>query len=162
MFKAAVVLLLASASALASPLVARQTPPSGVSCGSNTYSSSDITAAINAGIKDKASGNLPGKFIYKLFRQLIANHSSSADDYPHQYYSEASEHITLYCSGDGPWYEVCHILVFHILYSALITTFVTSSRSFLAERSTPPARPTTRAQEPTVLSLLQMAPTALW
>ena len=29
-----------------------------------------------------------------------------SDDYPHQYYSESSEDITLYCSGDGPWYEV--------------------------------------------------------
>lgn len=28
------------------------------------------------------------------------------DDYPHQYYDEASEDISLYCSGSGPWYEV--------------------------------------------------------
>ncbi|THH30552.1 hypothetical protein EUX98_g3637 [Antrodiella citrinella] len=74
------VLLLAASSALAS------LPSGTVTCGSNKYSVSSITAAINAGVKDMNSGNLP-------------------DDYPHQYYDESSEDIDLYCSGNGPWYE---------------------------------------------------------
>ncbi|KLO18305.1 ustilago Sphaerogena ribonuclease U2 complexed with adenosine 2'-Monophosphate [Schizopora paradoxa] len=73
-------LLVAATSALAA------LPSGTVTCGDNKYSVSELTAAIDAGIKDLDDNNLP-------------------DDYPHQYYSESSEHITLYCSGDGPWYE---------------------------------------------------------
>ncbi|TDL19072.1 Ribonuclease/ribotoxin [Rickenella mellea] len=63
------------------------TLPSGtVTCGSNRYIASELTAAINAGVKDLNSGNLQ-------------------DDYPHQYFDEPSENIKLYCSGNGPWYE---------------------------------------------------------
>lgn len=39
--------------------------PSGtVTCGSNRYSVSAITAAINAGVKDMQSGNLPGMYSF--------------------------------------------------------------------------------------------------
>ncbi|TCD68871.1 hypothetical protein EIP91_009586 [Steccherinum ochraceum] len=78
--KTAAVLLLAVSSAMAA------LPSGTVTCGSNKYSVSAITAAINAGVKDQSSGNLP-------------------DDYPHQYYDEPSENIELWCSGNGPWYE---------------------------------------------------------
>jgi len=61
-------------------------PKGSVTCGSNVYSVSQLTSAINAGVKYLNSGNLQ-------------------DDYPHQYYDEPSEHITLWCSGSGPWYE---------------------------------------------------------
>ncbi|KAF7978717.1 hypothetical protein HWV62_45001 [Athelia sp. TMB] len=64
----------------------RTLPTGTVTCGSNGYSATELTSAINAGL---------------LF--LLAN--DLQDDYPHQYYDEASEDITLYCSGDGPWYE---------------------------------------------------------
>ncbi|KAI0337974.1 Ribonuclease/ribotoxin [Trametopsis cervina] len=84
----ALLLLLAAAPALtaAASLASRALPSGTVTCGSNKYAVSALTAAINAGVKDKNSGNLP-------------------DNYPHQYYDEPSEHITLYCSGSGPWYE---------------------------------------------------------
>ncbi|PAV18076.1 Ribonuclease ribotoxin [Pyrrhoderma noxium] len=69
----------------ASPL--KRSLPSGVvTCGSNRYTVSAITAAIDAGVNDMDEGVYP-------------------DNYPHQYYDYADEHITLYCSGDGPWYE---------------------------------------------------------
>jgi hypothetical protein len=42
-------------------------PKGSVTCGSNVYTVSQLTAAINAGLKDLNSGNLQ-------------------DDYPHQYY----------------------------------------------------------------------------
>ncbi|KAL5521038.1 hypothetical protein ACEPAG_8960 [Sanghuangporus baumii] len=72
---------------LLSALPALAALPSGVvTCGGNRYTVSAITAAINAGVGDMESGNLP-------------------DDYPHQYYDEPSEHIQLWCSGNGPWYE---------------------------------------------------------
>ncbi|KAL5483573.1 hypothetical protein ACEPAI_8805 [Sanghuangporus weigelae] len=72
---------------LLSALPALAALPSGiVTCGSNRYTVSAITAAINAGVRDMESGNFP-------------------DDYPHQYYDEPSEHIQLWCSGNGPWYE---------------------------------------------------------
>ncbi|KIP04074.1 hypothetical protein PHLGIDRAFT_76528 [Phlebiopsis gigantea 11061_1 CR5-6] len=64
----------------------RSLPSGTVTCGSNKYTASAITAAINAGVDDMNSDYYP-------------------DNYPHQYYDEASEDITLYCSGSGPWYE---------------------------------------------------------
>ncbi|KZS93715.1 ustilago Sphaerogena ribonuclease U2 complexed with adenosine 2'-Monophosphate [Sistotremastrum niveocremeum HHB9708] len=78
---AKVLVLIASAS-----LALASLPSGTVTCGSNKYTSSELTSAINAGLNDLNSNNLQ-------------------DDYPHQYYDEPSEDITLYCSGNGPWYE---------------------------------------------------------
>ncbi|KAI0796452.1 Ribonuclease/ribotoxin [Irpex lacteus] len=86
MFKQIAVALLAVSAATAASIAGRALPSGTVTCGSNKYSVSELTAAINAGVKDLNSGNLP-------------------DNYPHQYYDEASENIKLYCSGSGPWYE---------------------------------------------------------
>ncbi|EJD07848.1 ustilago Sphaerogena ribonuclease U2 complexed with adenosine 2'-Monophosphate [Fomitiporia mediterranea MF3/22] len=80
LYKVVPVLLLSVSAAFAA------LPSGTVTCGDNRYSVSAITAAINAGVRDMESGNFP-------------------DDYPHQYYDEPSEHITLWCSGNGPWYE---------------------------------------------------------
>lgn len=50
------------ATALSLSLPTPRALPSGtVTCGSNKYSVSAITAAINAGVKDLDSGNLPGE-----------------------------------------------------------------------------------------------------
>ncbi|KAF8299649.1 Ribonuclease/ribotoxin [Clavulina sp. PMI_390] len=57
-----------------------------VTCGSNEYTPDALDAAISAGLDDLNSGNLP-------------------DNYPHQYYDEPSEGITLSCDSSGPWYE---------------------------------------------------------
>ncbi|KAI5117933.1 hypothetical protein M0805_009441 [Coniferiporia weirii] len=86
LFKALSVLSLAATASLAAITSTTSLPSGTVTCGSNKYTDSAITAAINAGVEDMNSGNLP-------------------DNYPHQYYDEASEDITLYCSGNGPWYE---------------------------------------------------------
>lgn len=102
--------------------------PSGtVTCGDDRYSVSAIEAAINAGVEDMNSDYYPGPYS-AIYSDLFRLTSDIKDDYPHQYYeyavnsidrrqgrnstnvcgrSEESEHITLYCSGDGPWYEVC-------------------------------------------------------
>ncbi|PWN46526.1 ustilago Sphaerogena ribonuclease U2 [Violaceomyces palustris] len=60
--------------------------PTKTNCGGVTYSKSDISTAINAARKDAANGVYP-------------------DDYPHAYYQEASEHITLTCTSKGPYSE---------------------------------------------------------
>ncbi|KAK0557846.1 Ribonuclease U2 [Tilletia horrida] len=60
--------------------------PSSTNCNGRTYTSDDISTAIDAAVQDKASGHL-------------------VDDYPHMYYVEPSEGITLSCSGSGPYYE---------------------------------------------------------
>ncbi|KAI0690272.1 Ribonuclease/ribotoxin [Cytidiella melzeri] len=86
MFKQIAVALVLTSATMAASIAGRSLPTGTVTCGSNKYTASELTAAINAGLKDMDSGDLP-------------------DDYPHQYYSEASEDITLWCSGDGPWYE---------------------------------------------------------
>ncbi|KAH8110878.1 ustilago Sphaerogena ribonuclease U2 complexed with adenosine 2'-Monophosphate [Phellopilus nigrolimitatus] len=87
MFSKVLSVFLLGASVVTAASVSVAAVPSGtVTCGSNQYTGSAITAAINAGVSDQASGNLP-------------------DNYPHQYYDEKSENITLYCSGSGPWYE---------------------------------------------------------
>ena len=51
---------LAAAAVLAAPNAPRSLPSGTVTCGSNRYSVSAITAAINGGVKDMNSGNLPG------------------------------------------------------------------------------------------------------
>ncbi|KZV93953.1 Ribonuclease/ribotoxin [Exidia glandulosa HHB12029] len=75
-----------SAALVSTAAVPRALPSGTVTCGRNKYAVSAITAAINAGVKDMNAGNFP-------------------DDYPHQYYDYPDEHITLWCSGSGPWYE---------------------------------------------------------
>jgi len=60
---ARVLLVLAAASAIfasAHPVLPRSLPTGTVTCGSNSYSPSELTAAINAGVDDKNSGNLQG------------------------------------------------------------------------------------------------------
>ncbi|EKM53271.1 uncharacterized protein PHACADRAFT_259503 [Phanerochaete carnosa HHB-10118-sp] len=85
LFKTLSAILLSASAAMAASLP-RALPSGTVTCGSNKYSVSAIEAAINAGVEDMDEGNLP-------------------DDYPHQYYDESSENISLWCSGNGPWYE---------------------------------------------------------
>lgn len=60
MFKQLAVVLLTASSAVAFSISGRSLPSGTVTCGSNKYSSSQLTAAINAGLKDMSSGNLPG------------------------------------------------------------------------------------------------------
>ncbi|KAE8215026.1 hypothetical protein CF327_g1635 [Tilletia walkeri] len=72
--------------AVASSALAATNVPSGTNCGGRSYSSSDITTAINAAVRDAQSGNYP-------------------DNYPHQYYDEPSEGISLSCQSSGPYYE---------------------------------------------------------
>lgn len=60
------VVLVASAVAGLAATVPRSLPSGTVTCGSNKYSVSELTAAINAGIADMNSGNLPGQFISGL------------------------------------------------------------------------------------------------
>lgn len=55
LFKTLAVTLLSASAALAA------LPSGTVTCGSNKYSVSAIQAAISAGVKDKNSGNLPGR-----------------------------------------------------------------------------------------------------
>lgn len=65
--------------------------PSGtVTCGSDRYSVSAITAAINAGVKDMQSGNLPGMYSFFMTRYERGDQHVFLDDYPHQYYEYAS------------------------------------------------------------------------
>lgn len=58
--------LLASVVAGLAATIPRSLPSGTVTCGSNKYSASELTAAINAGIADMDSGNLPGQFISGL------------------------------------------------------------------------------------------------
>lgn len=60
------VALLASVVAGLAASIPRSLPSGTVTCGSNKYSVSELTAAINAGIADMKSGNLPGQFISGL------------------------------------------------------------------------------------------------
>ena len=60
LFKTLSVVLLSASAALAASLP-RALPSGTVTCGSNKYSVSAIEAAINAGVEDQESGNLPGK-----------------------------------------------------------------------------------------------------
>ncbi|UZJ52008.1 hypothetical protein CBS101457_001328 [Exobasidium rhododendri] len=73
-------------SALVAVVFAQSNLPGGTNCGGTSYSSDDISTAISAAQSDSSSGNLP-------------------DNYPHQYYDEASEDITLSCSSSGPYSE---------------------------------------------------------
>lgn len=57
------VVLLASVVAGMAATIPRSLPSGTVTCGSNKYTVSELTAAINAGIEDTDSGNLPGRFI---------------------------------------------------------------------------------------------------
>jgi hypothetical protein len=62
---ARVLLVLTAASAIfasAHPVLPRSLPTSTVTCGSNSYSPSELTAAINAGIEDMDNGNLQGAY----------------------------------------------------------------------------------------------------
>ncbi len=63
MFKQIVVALLAAAVATAASIASRSLPSGTVTCGSNEYEASDLTAAINAALDDLDSGNLPGMSI---------------------------------------------------------------------------------------------------
>lgn len=62
MFKYLAIAVLAVSSAAAASLSGRSLPSGTVTCGSDKYSVSQITAAINAGVKDMQSGNLPGQY----------------------------------------------------------------------------------------------------
>ncbi|SPO26274.1 Ribonuclease U2 [Ustilago trichophora] len=76
---------IASTLALTIGLVATCDIPQSTNCGGNVYSYDDINTAIQGALNDVANGDRP-------------------DNYPHQYYDEASEDITL-CCGSGPWSE---------------------------------------------------------
>ncbi|KAK0530869.1 hypothetical protein OC835_003868 [Tilletia horrida] len=73
-------------SALAGAAFGASNVPSHANCNGRSYSSGDISTAINAAVQDAKSGFYP-------------------DNYPHQYYVDPSEGITLECSGSGPYYE---------------------------------------------------------
>ena len=73
-------LLALTTTALSLSLPTPRALPSGtVTCGSNKYSVSAITAAINAGVKDLDSGNLPGE--YREFFCLDFRVSTSLDPF---------------------------------------------------------------------------------
>ncbi|KAE8240250.1 hypothetical protein A4X06_0g7844 [Tilletia controversa] len=72
--------------AIASSALAASNVPSETNCGGRGYSSDDIAIAINAAVRDAQSGNYP-------------------DNYPHQYYDDPSENVSLSCDGNGPYYE---------------------------------------------------------
>lgn len=98
--------------------------PSGdVTCGDNVYAVSELTAAINAGIKDLNDNNIQG-MLNRLGKSTfnrtntnrwlpppvlhVSSYSLTVECFrcANQSPRESSEHITLWCSGDGPWYEV--------------------------------------------------------
>lgn len=56
-------ILLAASAAMAAS-VPRSLPSGTVTCGSDKYSVSAITAAINAGVEDMDDGNLPGEYLW--------------------------------------------------------------------------------------------------
>ena len=76
---------LASTILVAAGLAAACDIPQSSNCGGNVYSYDDINTAIQGALNDVQNGVYP-------------------DNYPHQYYDEASEDITL-CCGSGPWSE---------------------------------------------------------
>ena len=45
-------------------------PAGMVTCGENEYSADDITVAINAGVGDEETGNLPGMMVYSNLKSL--------------------------------------------------------------------------------------------
>ncbi|KZV68482.1 guanyl-specific ribonuclease T1 precursor [Peniophora sp. CONT] len=88
MFSLAVVVAALASLATASPalpLESRALPSGDVTCGSNVYTVSQVSAAVSAGYSHVGS-------------------PLGSNSYPHAYYSYADEHITLYCSGSS-WYE---------------------------------------------------------
>ncbi|KZP08650.1 Ribonuclease/ribotoxin [Athelia psychrophila] len=86
MFSRALIVLVAATSLALGSALPRALPSGSTTCGSNSYTASELTTAINGGVKYLNDNNLQ-------------------DDYPHQYYTEASEHITLKCTESSPWYE---------------------------------------------------------
>jgi len=66
-------------------VVPRSLPSGTVTCSSNSYSPSDLTAAITAGIDDLNNGNLQGMLLYcdpmALCCELL---NVVIDNYPHQ------------------------------------------------------------------------------
>ena len=65
LFKTLSTVLVAASAAMAAN-IPRALPSGTVTCGSNKYSVSAITAAINGGVKDLDDGNLPGALIRSL------------------------------------------------------------------------------------------------
>ncbi|KAK0555118.1 Ribonuclease U2 [Tilletia horrida] len=66
--------------------------PSSTNCNGRTYTSDDISTAIDAAVQDARNGEYPDSY----------PHNASLND---SYYVEPSEGITLSCSGSGPYYE---------------------------------------------------------
>lgn len=109
---------IASSLALAAGLVAACDIPQSTNCGGNVYSYDDINTAIQGALNDVANGDYPGKFpshhsnrsrqssilTHLLHSSLLPFSLNGVDNYPHQYYDETSEDITL-CCGSGPWSE---------------------------------------------------------
>ena len=121
--------------------------PSGtVTCGDNDYSVSELEAAISAGLQYYESNNLQGlsfrnprsHFLWHYFMLFLRWLPSSIlqvnADVLWQWrliwltiHSESSEHIKLYCSGDGPWLEVLIQMPIFVFFSHLLRRW----RSFL-------------------------------
>lgn len=81
--------LLAASAAMAASLP-RSLPSGTVTCGSNKYSVSAITAAINAGVKDMDDDYYPGELL-RAYRDPSL--TAGLDDYPHQYYEYAAPRL---------------------------------------------------------------------
>jgi hypothetical protein len=96
LFKSLIPLAFSAISVLAAPRLARRDLPSGdVTCGSNDYDVSAIEDAINAGVQDMESGDLPGGIYYEslliacliflvILRQLSSPILSVRIDYDHE------------------------------------------------------------------------------
>ncbi|KAJ7615895.1 guanyl-specific ribonuclease C2 [Roridomyces roridus] len=84
MFTRLLLFVTITAVALANP-TRRSLPSGNVECGSNTYTVSEVSAAVSAGFAH-------------------VDDPLGSDSYPHAYYDEASEDIKLYCSGSS-WLE---------------------------------------------------------
>ncbi|KAJ7733667.1 Ribonuclease/ribotoxin [Mycena metata] len=81
MFTSLIVTTVLAALAIANP-APRALPSGDVTCGSNVYTVSEVSAAVSGGVAHR-------------------NDPIGSDSYPHGYFVESSEHITLFCSGSS-------------------------------------------------------------
>jgi hypothetical protein len=136
-------LIIASVALAASTAIAQSGVPDGTNCGGTRYTSDDLSTAISAARNDAASGNKPDNCEYQV-RCILVTLTRSDSSFeladPHQYYDEASEDISLVCSGNGPWSE---FPLEHGYACQYIILLFKSSHSLLDTSSQTPARRTT-------------------
>jgi hypothetical protein len=98
-----VTFLVAVTTAIAAPPLQNRSLPTGtVTCGSDKYSVSAISAAITQGYKYYQQGSTVGVYSTCQTFERSAHGRAGSDAYPHQYRDD--EGLSMYCSGT--YYEV--------------------------------------------------------